>query len=212
MIPTLLALFLTASPNAEDFLLSRAAAAKTAGDQETMTAALRGWASLGPRGALPPALEREAATALLWAEGEGRFRLFASRLEDRVRVGVQDPAELVDHIEAFALIDGETIRIARTENEASGRLEFRIAQPGATVRVTAVMKRFGGEVIIARAELAPSEKAALPKVPDKSAFKRETAAIETAPVKDDALPWWWIAAGAAAACLAGAAIWQETRF
>lgn len=192
--------------------MAKAAAARTAGDQETMTAALRGWASLGPRGALPVSLEKEAAAALLWAEGEGRFRLFASRLEDRVRVGFRDPAELVDHIRAFAVVGGETIRIARTENEASDRLEFRIENPEATVRVVALMRRFGGEVVVAEALLAPTQHAELPKVPDKSAFTKRERAIEVGPVKDDPVPWWWIAAGAAAACLAGAAIWQESRF
>src|SRR5262245_23996159 len=115
---------IAAAPNAEDFLLARAAEAAHKGDRGAVMAMLRGWATLGPIGSLPVGLEKEAAEALIWAEGAGRFRLFASRLEDRVRVGVHDPASILGRIDAFGVVGGERIQIARAESEATDRLEF----------------------------------------------------------------------------------------
>jgi hypothetical protein len=208
-----LACAFAAAPNAEDFLLARAHEAAAKGDRGALTELLRGWATLGPRGGLPVGLEKEAAEALAWADGVGRFRLFASRLEDRVRVGVYDPAALAARIDAFAVVNGETLRITRAADEVSDRLEFRIDAVDAPVIVEAVMTRFGTDVVLARAELAPNQQAALPPAPDKNAFQRRKHKTEDVSVEpDQPTPWWLIAAGAAAALLAGAAVWQETRF
>lgn len=205
---------LAAGPTAEDFLLARAAEAAGKGDRGALTDALRGWATLGPKGgALPAGLEKEAAEALAWADRAGRFRLFASRLEDRVRVGLHDPASLSGRIDAYAVVNGETLRIARAADEAFDRLEFRIDAIEAPVIVEAVMTRFGTEVILARAELAPPSSAQPPRTPDRAAFQgRARKPAEAAAAAEDVTPWWLIAAGVGAALLAGAAVWQETRF
>jgi hypothetical protein len=204
---------LAASVPAEDYLLARAARAAEKGDRAQTSELLRAWATLGPRGGLPKGLEKEAAEALAWADGAGRFRLYASRLEDRVRVGSHDPAQLVGRIDAYAVIGGETLRITRAAEEASGRLEFRIDAVDAPVIIEAIMTRFGEEVIIARSELAPIAKAELPEAQSKDAFKK-TLVVEEEKTRgpEDLTPWWLFVAGGAAALLIGGAIWQETRF
>lgn len=215
---------LAASPSAEDFLLARAAEAAGKGDRGALTDALRGWATLGPKRALPAGLEKEAAEALAWADRAGRFRLFASRLEDRVRVGLHDPAALSSRIDAYAVVNGETLRIARAADEAFDRLEFRVDAAEAPVVVEAVMTRFGTELVLARAELAPPSTAQLPSAPTLRAPKTAAgvrcgehgrsprpAGASCDQSEEDVTPWWLIAAGVGAALLAGAAVWQETR-
>lgn len=204
---------IAAAPNAEDFLLARAAEASAKGDRGAVVELLHGWASLGPKAALPVGLEREAAEALVWAEHVGRFRVYASRLEDRVRVGVNDPANLAGRIDAFGIVGQERIQITRAETEASDRYEFKVDAADKTVIVEAVMIKYGTDVVLARAELAPAKTTELPSVPDRSAFQGLMKKhVDIAAPPEDITPWWLIAIGAAAALLAGAAVWQETRF
>ncbi|MCK6552682.1 hypothetical protein L6R52_43065, partial [Myxococcota bacterium] len=178
---------------------------------------LRGWASLGARdGALPDGLATEADAAVTWARDAGGFALFASRLTDRVSVGVRDPAGMLARVDAWVAERDGLKRILRAEGERVDRREYRFGEAqlaSATIVLDGIGTIDGEDVILARLVLRPSDALALPAPPDvtKLAERRRPVATAATDAEPELVPWWWIAAGAAATALAGAALWQETR-
>ena len=174
--------------------------------------ALRVWATLRHR-AQPltePDLRSPSADALSWAADQGLLRLYATRLPDRVRAGVRDPASAVARVEAFFLdAQGLRQRLFRMDEEDPTRFEYALP-PGAEaheVQVEAVMTRFGDPVVIARSVLVPGG-ASPPSAPVLAVEPVEAPEPVAAP---EPFGWWWIAAGAIAAGLAGAAVVEELR-
>ncbi len=200
--------------NAESALLRCAQQAQAEQDQTSVRFCLRGWASLQPAGPLPEGLQREAQEAKDWARTAGTFVVFGSRLPGRVRVGVKDPAQIAGRVEVYAKLKGQRVRLRQLLGGGPGRLEYQLPEkdPQAEVIIEVWTAQ---DALIRRSTLAGGGAPALPKAPNLKAIEAKLNPKETAVSTREEAPviaWWWIAAGALAAGLAGAAIWQETRF
>lgn len=194
-----------AATGPESRLIDVASESLASGDRPAAERALRRWASL--TGATQPPQRLVELTSSL--TDVGTFRLFGSRLEDRVRVALQDPEGLVGRLVVTVGEGEQTRQLTPLDDHASGRLEFGGAAipAGATITITAWMIEPGPPAVIRRivldAERVP------PPAPSGA------RALDTAGPTDDAevatWQWWWIGAGVVAAALTGAAIWQESR-
>lgn len=192
-------------------LWAAAKVAQARGDAAAVTRLARAWATSQPDGAAPEGLEAAAEEARAFAATQGRLRVYASRVSPtRLRVGLDDPAAVVDHVDVFGeSAEGARARLTREESESAGRQEYRVP-PGVRLAVVEAVMLVGSEPVVlasvstSMAEAAPLPAAPAPKAPPVVA--QEEAAPEASPV-----PWWWVAVGVVAAGLAGAAIWQETR-
>jgi hypothetical protein len=214
-------------PSADQAFLNKAALAKRHHDAAGVTRALRAWATVAERAdaktAASVGLEAEAAEAIAWGKSAGRFELFITRLPDRVRVGVSDPAELLGRLDAFVDLKSERIRLRRLEDERQGRFEYGVDAALSTDReivIEAVALGFGGEIVLKRVVLSGAASEGVPKAPDPKVLadrtltwrQRQAPPEPVEPVTSEPFPWWILAAGAVAAILVGAAVWQETRY
>lgn len=202
---------------ADEALIRAARAACPAGETDRCRAALRAWATLASRTALPAGLEREAADAVAFAKNAGELRLFASRVGDRIRVGVSDPAGAVDRIDVWIGTQKGFVRLGMLEGGAQGRYEYTLAaNDPRECLIDAVSTKFGGDVRLARTVLRPSE-VVVPTAPNPEKLTENVrkGALVTEPPKprvvEDPLPWWVIAGGVVAAALVGAGVVQELR-
>jgi hypothetical protein len=211
MLGWLLILVASSDGDVGQRLLDAALRSEAKGRAPEVERYLRAWASLGATPLPPDELARAAHEAEGWVLVEGRFRLFASRTNDRIRVGLSDPARIVTRIEAIVSRGGAESVLMRSESEASGRLEFVVdpsLPPEVTIEVRAVASIGGQEITIRRVSVAAD--AALPAPPrtDLPAVVPPPVQVEEPP---NAIPWWWLAVGAIAAGLAGAAVVEELR-
>ncbi|MCC7384433.1 MAG: hypothetical protein IT384_21480 [Deltaproteobacteria bacterium] len=212
-----LALLILAAPDDPSGLLLRAAErAWRAGHRPAVERHLRAWATLGGNGTPATPLRSAAEEARSWALEAGRFRLYASRIQDRVRVGVHDPAGLVTRVRATARAGDASSVLQRLESESPGRIEY-VLEPGlppdVDIEVVAEMNVEGETVLLRRLTLVPPGRLTLPPAPDPT--RPPPGPIPHAappPGEDPGLAWWWIVVGVAALGFAGAAIVQEARF
>lgn len=204
------------------FLLETAEDALARDDTTIARRALSTWASLSTRDALPASarLGTLAADAIARAKADGVLRVYGSRTESRVRVGLADPANVVDRVDVWLeLEDGGVVRLSRLEDGADDRYEY-LVDPRDTRRifVDAISTRFGAPLRLVRATLAPSEGAGVPSAPDPERLHENVmrnappAAPPARVLSDSPIPWWVIVGGVVAAGLAGAAVYQESRF
>ena len=145
----------------------------------------------------------------------GPFRLFGSRLDDRVRVGLHDPHGLVGELIVTMVHGDARRRLSPIDALTPGRLEFGWNRPipiDATIAIEAVMTKLGADMTLRRIVIGPVNDVALPKGPQIESST--TAAVETGDRRqiDASVSWWLLGLGILAAGLAGAAVWQETRF
>lgn len=197
-------------------LLREAEAAAARGDEARRDRCLLGWASLQP-GARPPqgTLEAPAARALAQIQSQGGLDVYTSRLADRLRLGVHDPAGLVDRVDAYAEVEGRRVRLSRLEGGVLDRRDYRLPEPRHPLLIELWSTQFGAELLLRQTVIA----AGAPMLPGPPDPKRAARVIdpdpevvpEVAPEPTPLLSWWWVAGGVLAAGLAGAAIWQETR-
>jgi hypothetical protein len=194
-------------------LLAAAAEAQARGDAAEVQRVLRAWSSRGGGGEVPEALGGPAAEARAFTAASGRLRVYASQVSPaRLRVGVEDPAAVVDHLEVFGLdAAGERARLTREVAESAGRQEYRVPPGVERVRVEAVMLLAGAPVVLAWADTALGAAAGLPAGPSVTGPAPAGPAETPAPEASARVPWWWVAVGVLAAGLVGGAIWQETR-
>lgn len=206
------------SSDGEAALLQCAQRAHVAGERDLVRRCLRGWATLRRHGGLPEGLEQEGAEAASWAAEQGMLRIYGSLLEGRVRIGVDDPARIVDRLDVWVQTEsGERHRLVRAQQESAGRNEYVLPK---TVRdrdivVEAIVTDLVPEpALLRRITLSRVEQAA-PTPPDPEQAKARVGWKDEPtppPVKETpVLSWWWIAAGVVAAGFVGAAVWQETR-
>lgn len=198
-------------------LLECARRAHAGGDAETVRRCLRGWATLRRQRKLPEGLKREAADATSWAAKRGMLRIYGSRLDGRVRIGVDDPAGIVDRLDVFVDGSGGRYRLLRAEQESAGRNEYVIppAAHDQPIVVEAVLIDLVPEPVVLRRTTLVPHVDPVPDAPDPERAKARVgwkdepapAPVEESPI----LSWWWIAAGVVAAGFVGAAVWQETR-
>lgn len=205
-----------APPDFESRLLDAARAAASEGDAAAAEALVFAWAGL-VRAAAPPAEPlpgAELALARAWSEGP--FRLFGSRLEDRVRVGLHDPARLVDRLDVF-LETSAGPRLMTLLPSPAGRLEYGVDGPlpaEGDVRIVALSARLGPLEPFREVVLPPPAALGLPPPPGAVPTSTLGAAgpalgVEPPPAE---IEWpWWLAGAAIAVGLVGAAVWQETR-
>jgi hypothetical protein len=201
-------------------LLEVARRAKAAGDVGMVDEAMRGWATIADTPQAPEDLAAEAARALAFSRDAGRLQLFATKLPDRLHLGVRDPAGIVQRVDVFLEKAGERTRLRRLEDEGVDRFEYALdpkLAEGGVVAIEAVATKLGGEIVVKRIELLGStEEGAIPIAPNLEVLEKNVAKrrwMEPARPNDEGapIPWWIIAGGLVAAALAGAAIWQETR-
>lgn len=204
------------------FLLSTATEALSSGDEDVSKRALATWATLASRDKLPDGdrLATLAADAIARARAEGRLQVYASRAGSRVRVGLSDPTDVVDRLDVWLELEGGgVVRLSRLEDGADGRYEYLVDPlDERRIFVDAISTRFGTPLRLVRSTLVSSKEGAVPSAPDP---ERLTANVmENAPpaapqrrvLDDSPVPWWVIVGGVVAAGLAGAAVYQETRF
>lgn len=197
-------------------LLREAEVAAAGGDEARRDRCLLGWASLQPR-ARPPTgpLEAAAARALAQIQSQGGLDVYTSRLADRLRLGVHDPAGLVDRVDASVEVDGRRVRLSRMEGGALDRRDYRLPEARHPLVIELWSSQFGPELLLRQTVIA----AGAPSLPGPPDPKRAAQVIdpgpEVVPIQAQAptplISWWWVAGGVLAAGLAGAAIWQETR-
>jgi hypothetical protein len=150
----------------------------------------------------------------------GEVQIFATKLPDRLHVGVLDPAGIVDRVDVYFEKEGERTRLRRLEDVGPDRMEYAL-DPALTtsgrIAIEAISTRTGKEVVLKRMELAGEEESAVPAKPDLKILEKHVArheVVEAPPARTDTgspVPWWIIAGGILAAAFVGAAIWQETR-
>jgi hypothetical protein len=223
VLPVLLAVVVGApqAPKAEreraDEVLLAAARAACPADAAKCRDALRTWATLAARTALPAGLETEAADAVAFAKDAGALRLFASRVGDRVRVGVSDPVGAVDRIDVWIGTRDGFVRLGRLEDGAQGRHEYTLAADDPReLLIDAVSTRWGEDLRLARTVLSPAD-AAVPSAPDPEKLTKNVNAntipvvAEKPRIVEEPLPWWIIAGGIVAVALVGAGVVQELR-
>lgn len=197
-------------------LLREAEVAAARGDEARRDRCLLGWASLQPR-ARPPTgpLEAAAARALAQIQSQGGLDVYTSRLADRLRLGVHDPAGLVDRVDASVEVEGRRVRLSRMEGGALDRRDYRLPEARHPLVIELWSTQFGPELLLRQTVIA----AGAPSLPGPPDPKRAAQVIdpgpEVVPIQAQAptplISWWWVAGGVLAAGLAGAAIWQETR-
>jgi hypothetical protein len=201
-------------------LLDAAVTAKARRDKPKLEWCLRAWASLGGTETAPLSLAAEVAAAREWALRLPPLRAYGSRLPDRIRVGLEDPASVVGRVIVTVREAGVTRQLIQEEGHAEDRLEYHLESalgPDAEIRIALVMTKLGGEVVVREAVLAAA--ADLPALPafhsktSTAAAAAELIAASThAASEGPRVPWWWIAGAAVAAGMVAAALWQETRF
>ncbi len=206
-----------APPDFETRLLDAARAAAALGDGTSAEALVFAWAGLVRASAPPAESVPGAEAALVRAWSEGPFRLFGSRLEDRVRVGLHDPARLVDRLDVF-LDTPAGPRLMTLLPSPAGRLEYGVDGPlpaGGDVRIVALSARLGALEPFREVVLPPPAALGLPPPPGAVATSSvgvagpETGAVDPSAAE---IEWpWWLAGAAVAVGLVGAAVWQETR-
>ena len=209
MLVPLLVLAL-AQPEAASRLIAAAQQAQASGDQVGASAALAGLASLGVK-----SVPEDLRSALRDVESElgpdGRFRLFASRVDDRVRVGLSDPAGLVGRVDVFAVESSGRRRLYRSEHAPAGRREYYGDPPlaaGVPVIVEAWVLRFGPPFSLKTIELKSAAAPAAPSAEAPAVLMLQTKEA----VRSREIPWWVWAGCALAAGLTGLAVAQELRF
>ncbi len=192
-------------------LLAQAMAATHRGDLAGARRALRAWASLEPSEEAPAELAELAAEARRFAATNGLLRVYATRTSGRIRVALQDPAALVDRVEAWVAEGaGGAGRLARAESEAPGRFEFLLERAAAgerAVTVAAFADGLGlaGPVAVVRLE---AEAIDMPAPPSRAV--EGPGALREAPWPARApVAWWVVALGVLAAGLAGVAVARE---
>lgn len=197
-------------------LLREAEVAAAQGDEARRDRCLLGWASLQPRSRPPTGpLEAAAARALAQIQGQGGLDVYTSRLADRLRLGVHDPAGLVDRVDAYAEVEGRRVRLTRVEGGALDRRDYRLPEARHPLVIELWSTQFGPELLLRQTFIA----AGAPTLPGPPDPKRSAQVIAPQPERvqpaaeepSPLLSWWWVAGGILAAGLAGAAIWQETR-
>ncbi len=203
------------------FLLNTAEEALGRDDTATARRALSTWASLSTRDALPEHtnLATLAADAIARAKADGGLRVYGSRTGSRVRVGVSDPANVMDRLDVWLELEsGDLVRLSRLEDGADGRYEYLVdPRDPRRVFVDAISTRFGEPLRLVRATLAPTDEDGVPSAPDPNRLTENV--MRNAPpapppqrvLEDSAVPWWVIVGGVVAAGLAGVGVWQETR-
>lgn len=141
--------------------------------------------------------------------------MYASRVSSgRIRIGVEDPAQIVERLEVFTRHRGERALLTRAGSEAAGRNEYLQGPgPARTIWVEALM-RVGADVVIVRTIELLADQAALPGAPVLQDIEKSTAPSPKLADSDSnpAVPWWWIVAVGVAAGAVGASVWQESRF
>ena len=201
-----LAAGLMAAPSpASDALVTQARLAVEANEPARARWCVRGWLSLNPGASLPEGLASLASEV----EAPPPFRLYASRLHHQVRVGLHDPAGLVGQLVVVTEEDGRVHRLSPTESVVADRLAFGTGEPlsaKAAITVSAYLTRFGEDVLIQRSVIPALADAPAPPAPALQAPPSSPESTITIP------GWWVIGVGVLAAALAGAAVWQETRF
>ncbi len=204
------------SPKAADQLFLEAAQkAHEAKDTANTQRYLRAWATLSHQRDLPRGLEEPATAAVRFSKDKGLLQVFASRLPGLVRVGVHDPAGIVDHLEVFAEhVNGKKVTLVRVVTEESDRQAYRFEPQDPeqwTVVVEAYTRALGSRLRLRRATVLSAPEA-LPQVPDPKTMAEQIQGPPAPPLPEvkPLLKWWWVAAGVVAAGLVGVAAWQQS--
>ena len=214
----LVSFLITGAPGSADVdrrILDAAAEARASGDEDRVRGLLRAWASMSERTTAPPGFESEGVRAIAEIARSGLLRVYASRLPDRIRVGLRDPAKMVDRI-VVTLRDGLTKRqLPRLLAHAAGRLEYGADEPippTAEIEVEVFYTGLGDDILVRRTVISPELGGALPPVPSPEVMPEAPPQGSADGSAGRGLTWWWVGGAIVAAALAGAAVWQESRF
>ena len=204
------------APARDRVLLQHARVAMAKNDRISARRFLRGWASIASREKLPIGLEASASAAMSFIDETGRLRLFGWWQDGFVQVGLHDPAEIVNRVEAWAIAEVQPPRPLVKEGGLSDRRSrYRLDDAGSAkaVRLRAIFVADDGTEVVLTEVTLDLESASEPPTPDPAALSRRfqprpsppLVAVEPEPV----VRWWWVAAGIVAIALAGAAIAEE---
>ena len=204
---------------AEQVLWKRAEEAQARGEPSVVKESLWAWMTLqSEMRALPPPFTQWSDALIEKRQAEGSLRIYGSRMADRVRLAVSDPAQVVGRIQVF-LKTGKTWRmLSRLESHAESRYEYGELGPLSKqdlFKIEAYMLWPNADVLVRRIHLYPEEKGLSPSI---AIVNTSTASHDCRVSKSCSelesmrSVWWTLALGVLAVGFAGGAVWQELRF
>jgi hypothetical protein len=207
---------------ASEVLWQRALQAQARDDLPGTEHALWGWLTLQSemRG-LPPSFGHFNDKLLSKLQTQGPIRVYGSRMSDRVRVALTDPARVIGRIQVFKRTPHGWRMLSRLQSHAGDRYEYGEVGPldvGDQIRIEAYMLWPNHEILVRRVHLLPEASILRPSGPRDVLAKTSTRAQncgqdESCSQKDNLSDvWWTLALGVLALGFAGGAVWQEQRF
>jgi len=203
----------TSSTEALELLWSQALQAHKIGNIRDKERALWGWMTLKEEvRSIPEPFQDWTDRLQKRLEESGSVRIFAARLEDRIRLTVSDPAQILGRVQVYIATQKGFRLLTRLDSHAVNRHEYGgIGALATTARIKVkAYLRWPHDHILARRIFLEGE-IALPGP------KFERTVVATCAGCEKPQPympytgsiWWLVGLAAFSVSLAGAAIWQE---
>ena len=207
------------SRNASEVLWAEAVTAHRENDPSAVEKYLWQWLSLESQmRAIPPPFGALSDKLIEKRQANGAFRIYASRLPDRIRLALTDPAEVLGRVQVFVKTPQNWRLLSRLESHAVNRFEFGDIGPlssDATYKIEAYMRWPHDDILIRTNYLYPEEDQLQPRLSLSQTDSTTTtcALVSDCPPADSkATLWWTFAVGIFALGFAGGAVWQEFDF
>ena len=114
----------TATSDALDLLWSQALEADQKGNQAEQDRALWGWMTLKREtGSIPAPFQAWTDRLQKRLETSGPVRIFAARLEDRIRLTISDPAQILGRVQVYIATEKGMRLLTRLDSHAVNRNE-----------------------------------------------------------------------------------------
>jgi len=204
---------------ASQTLWEQALEAKSRGDLSVARKSLWGWMTLqSEMRALPSPFEELSDALIEKLQAEGPLRIYGSRMTDRVRVAVSDPAGVVGRVQVFLKTPTAWRMLTRLESHAVSRFEY--GEVGTLtkqdfLKIEAYMLWPNADVLVRRIHLYPEETRIRPSASiAHTSSASEDCAVSRSCSELESMNsvWWTLALGVLAIGFAGGAVWQELRF
>ena len=195
-------------------LWRRALKAQVQQDKRTRDQAILGWLSLSPDvSVLPAPFEQLSDELVTRAQETGALRIFASRMQDRIRIAIHDPAKVVGRIQCFIKKPSGWRLLSRLESHAVSRFEYGdvgTLSASDEFRVEAYLPWPDDGILVRRFRILQESKVQLPALPlEKAVTSTNTASRRWADGDSPSDLWWALAIGVIALGFTGTAVWQE---
>lgn len=204
----------TSSTEALELLWSQALQAEQAGNVQDQDRALWGWMTLKEEvRSIPEPFQAWTDRIQKRLETSGSVRIFAARLEDRIRLTVSDPAQILGRVQVYIKTQKGFRLLTRLDSHAVNRNEYGgigALDTSARIMVQAYL-RWPHDHLLARRIFLEGDNTALP---GPQFEPRVAAACDGCQKTKPYTPytgsiWWLVGLAVLSVGFAGGAIWQE---